>query len=292
MMGILYLVATPIGNLEDITLRALRVLREVRIIAAEDTRRTRQLITHFDIHTPLISYFEHNEAMRVEKLLEELNLGDVAIVSDGGTPTINDPGYDIIQAAINHGVNVSPIPGACAPISALIVSGLPTNQFLYLGYVPRKSSDRTKIFHSINTLPYTLVFLESPHRLVNTLLEMEKVIGNRTIGIARELTKIHEEIFRGNLEQAIEHFSNKKALGEFTIIVQGKPETTETWTEEIVKNSIILYLAKGKSVSEIAAELSGKSKWKRKEIYNLATQMKRESTQKNILPVTSMSDKT
>jgi len=173
-MGTLFLVATPIGNLEDISARALRTLRQVRLIAAEDTRVTRKLLTHFDLHTPLVSYFEHNKITRLDAILERLGEGDVALVSDAGTPGLNDPGYELVRAAIGAGHTVSPVPGPASPIAALVCSGLPADSFLYLGYMPRKSSERRESLASVAELPYTMIFLESPHRVVAALAEIER----------------------------------------------------------------------------------------------------------------------
>ena len=164
-MGNLYLVATPIGNLEDISQRALRLLRQVNLIAAEDTRQTRKLLAHFDIHTPLTSYFEHNKLGKIEQILAALERGDVALVSDAGTPGLNDPGFELVRSALAAGFTVSPVPGPSAPIAALVASGLPTDAFLYLGYLPRKSSERQQMLREVAELPYTLIFLETPHRL-------------------------------------------------------------------------------------------------------------------------------
>ncbi len=164
-MGSLYLVATPIGNLEDVSARALRVLREASLIAAEDTRQTRKLLSHYNIHTPLVSYHEHSQARRLENILEKLDGADVALVSDAGTPALNDPGFELVRLAIERGYTVTPVPGACAPIAALVVSGLPTDKFLYLGYLPHKAGDRRRFLKQIAGQPYTLIFLETPHRL-------------------------------------------------------------------------------------------------------------------------------
>ena len=199
-MSTLYLVATPIGNLEDISARGLRVLRDVKLIAAEDTRQTNKLLQRYDIHTPSLSYHEHNKLVRLEWVLEALQGGDVALVSDAGTPALNDPGYELVRAVIDAGHVVSPIPGACAPIAALVASGLPTDSFLYLGYLPRKSSERQSLLSSVCDLPYTLIFLEAPHRLLASLEDLQVILGDRKIALGRELTKLHEEIFRGSLK--------------------------------------------------------------------------------------------
>ena len=168
-MGTLYLVATPIGNLEDMSPRAVRILREAQLIAAEDTRQTQKLLTHFEIRTPITSYFEHNKLSKLEAVLGKLQEGDVALVSDAGTPALNDPGYELVRAAVMAGHRVSPVPGPASPVAALIVSGLPTDAFLYLGYLPRKSTERKNVFKQVANLPFTLVFLETPHRLLDSL---------------------------------------------------------------------------------------------------------------------------
>src|SRR5688572_8881770 len=171
-MGTLYIVPTPVGNLEDMTLRALRILREVTLIAAEDTRTTGRLLAHFEIKTSLTSYHQHNESMKLDTILEALSSGDVALVSDAGTPGLSDPGYELIRAAIDHGVTVIPLPGASALLPALVASGLPTDAFTYLGFLPRKASARRTAIEAVAVLPYTLVFYEAPHRLVETLSDL------------------------------------------------------------------------------------------------------------------------
>lgn len=272
-MGTLYLVATPIGNLEDISARALRILRQVRLIAAEDTRQTRKLLSHYDIHTPLISYHEHNKLTRLEDVLSALAQGDVALVSDAGTPALNDPGYELVRAALHAGHTVSPIPGPCAPIAALVTSGLPTDAFLYLGYLPRKAAERQRLLKSVIDLPYTLIFLETPHRLLKALADLETILGDRQIAIARELTKIHEEIWRGNISQARLYFSQNPPRGEFTLILEGKRQMTDMprqpsrWTEEQLSVAIRAGLQAGEPPSVLAKRLARASGWDRQEIY-------------------------
>ena len=223
-MSALYVIATPIGNLEDISMRALRLLREVKLIAAEDTRTTRHLLGAHDIKTPLTSYHEHSKKAKLDYLLEFLEREDLALVSEAGMPGLSDPGYDLIVAAIEHGVSVVPIPGASAVITALAVSGLPTDQFLYVGFLPRRKGQRQRILSSILEEPRTIVAFETPHRLNEALLDIEEILGNRRISVCRELTKIHEEIFRGRVSQARGHFVKPK--GEFTLVVEGK---TRAW---------------------------------------------------------------
>ncbi len=277
-MGTLYLVATPIGNLEDLSPRALRTLKEARLIAAEDTRVTRKLLTHFDIHTPLTSYFEHNKLSKLESILGALSQGDVALVSDAGTPAINDPGYELVRAALEAGHNVSPIPGPSAPLAALAASGLPTDAFLYLGYLPRKASERKELIGQSANLRYTLIFLEAPHRLVEALRDLEEGLGDRPSAIARELTKLHEEIWRGTLSQARQHFTDTEPRGEFTLVIGGHTaEEAMTWTEEQVLQAAREGLEAGESPALLASRLAAVSGWPRREIYKLSTGRKQRS---------------
>lgn len=267
-MSTLYLVATPIGNLEDITLRALRILREVPLIAAEDTRQTRKLLGHYNIDTPLIPYHEHNKARQTAKLLHKLAHGDLALVSDAGTPVINDPGYELVQAALQAGHTVTPIPGPSAPLAALIASGLPADTFLYLGYLPRTASTRRTLLQEVATLPYTLIFLETPHRLVSALADLRAELGNRAIAIGRELTKMHEEIWRGTLEEARTRFETVPPKGELTLVVTGQttPQVVR-WPLKILHAEIATALASGEAPSRLARRLAEESGWPRREIY-------------------------
>lgn len=266
-MSTLYLVATPIGNLEDISGRALRILNEVSLIAAEDTRHTARLLQHYHIHTPSISYHEHNKLVRLERVLDALLAGDVALVSDAGTPALNDPGYELVKAVIAAGHRVSPVPGACAPISALVASGLPTDAFVYLGYLPRKQRERSRLLAGISSLPYTLVFLEAPHRLLSALQDLESELGDRRVAIARELTKLHEEIFRGSLAEAIQHFNANPPRGEITMVVSGNPHPAKRWTEEQLNAEVESELTQGQTTSQLVARLTTPSGWSRREIY-------------------------
>ena len=270
----LFLVATPIGNLEDISPRALKTLRDVEIIAAEDTRRTGKLLKHFGIETELTSYFEHNKLTKIDAILERLSRGDVALVSDAGTPALNDPGYELVRAALEAGFEVVPIPGPSAPIAALVVSGLPTDKFLYMGYLPRKSGERKRALEKIVDLPYTLIFLESPHRIVSSLKDILEVLGDRNIAVAREMTKLYEEIFRGTVSQAIIWGERTKPLGEYTLVVDGNRNEVFRWSEDEMKARLITALDKGEPISQLAKELSTKSGWSRREIYKFAQQIK------------------
>jgi 16S rRNA (cytidine1402-2'-O)-methyltransferase len=269
-MGTLYLVATPIGNLEDMSPRAVRILREARLIAAEDTRHTRALLTHFDIHTPLTSYFEHNKLTKLDRILAELNLGDVALVSDAGTPAINDPGYELVRAALDSGHPVSPVPGPSAPIAALAASGLPTDSFLYLGYLPRKSAERREAVGRIVGSTYTLIFLETPHRLLDSLDDLLSVLGDRQMAAARELTKVYEQFVRGRISEVRAHFTEYGPRGEFVLVVSGKgEEPVEKWDAARLQDAIQESIKSGKKSKEIAAELAGRSGWARRDVYQL-----------------------
>ena len=274
-MGILYLVATPIGNLEDMSPRAVRILREAVLIAAEDTRHTGILLKHFDIQSPLTSYFEHNKINKLDRILEALISGDVALVSDAGTPAINDPGYELVQAALASGFDVRPVPGPSAPISALTVSGLPTDSFLYLGYLPHKAGDRRARLTEISHQPYTLIFLESPHRVVDALDDILSTLGNRRICVAREMTKMYEEFWRGSTSGALDHFKSKEPRGEFTLVIEGKmKEERSLWTEDELLKAIKSELNSGKSAKEISSELAEQSGWSKKGIYKIVVESK------------------
>jgi 16S rRNA (cytidine1402-2'-O)-methyltransferase len=269
-VGMLYLVATPIGNLEDITLRAKRILGEVDLIAAEDTRHTRQLLSHYDIHTPLTSYHEHSKPGKHKKVLAALERGDVALVSDAGTPGLNDPGYPLVRDAIEAGHSIVPIPGPSAPIAALTASGLPTDSFIFFGYVPRKQSDRAALFNSLKGEHRTAIGFEVPNRIVSTLEELLDFIGGeRQIVLGRELTKLHEEFIRGSMEEIVTRLHQEGARGEYTMILGGVKEI-ERWTEDEVRIALTHELEQGASRSEAAKSIASLSGWSRKQIYNLS----------------------
>jgi 16S rRNA (cytidine1402-2'-O)-methyltransferase len=221
--GTLYIVSTPIGNMEDITLRALRILKEVDLIAAEDTRRTGLLLKHFEIQTPLTSYFEGNELKKrgyiLSKLKEDKN---IALVSDAGTPGISDPGFRLIQLAIENQISIVPIPGPSAVITALSVSGLPTDAFLFQGFLPHKSKKRRDLLKELEEVRETLIFYESPHRFSETLKDILEILGDREIVLTRELTKVYEEILRGKVSQIQNMIGERKLKGEITLVVEGK----------------------------------------------------------------------
>jgi 16S rRNA (cytidine1402-2'-O)-methyltransferase len=221
--GSLYIVSTPIGNLEDITLRALRILKEVDLIAAEDTRHTGLLLRHFGIQKPLTSYFEGNELKKREWILSRLKQGDrIALVSDAGTPGISDPGFRLIQMVIENQIPIIPIPGPSAVIAALSVSGLPTDAFLFKGFLPHKSKKRRDLLKQLEETKETLIFYESPHRITETLKDILDILGDRKIVLTRELTKIYEEILRGKVSEIQNQVSQRKLKGEITLVISGK----------------------------------------------------------------------
>jgi len=225
--GTLYVVATPIGNLEDLSARALRVLREVAVVACEDTRRTRQLLTHFEIHTPTVSYYEHNKLVRGAWLLRQLGEGkSVALVTDAGTPGISDPGERVVSAAIAAGFRVEAVPGACALIAALTASGLPTEEFHFVGFLPVKSGQRRKKIEALRAVPGTLAFYESPYRVEKLLCELKDFFPAATVVLARELTKKFEEFLRGTPAELLEVMQKRTLKGEFVVLVNGRERVT------------------------------------------------------------------
>jgi len=260
----LYVIATPIGNLEDITLRALRLLGQVKLIAAEDTRTTRHLLDAYNIKTAVTSYHEHNKLTKLGYIMDCLKQSDVALVSEAGMPGLSDTGYELISAAINNGIRVEPIPGASAAITALIASGLPTDQFLYVGFLPRRKAGRRKLIDSIANESRTIVAFESPHRLVDAFSDILDVLGDRRIAVCRELTKLHEEIFRGTVTQAKAHFTEPR--GEVTLVIEGMPHR-----ETEVKDHIFVELKKlhkeGLTARQAIALISTRSKISRKKLY-------------------------
>lgn len=269
-MNTLYIVPTPIGNLEDITLRALRILREVSLIAAEDTRTSRILLQHYDIPTPLTSYHEHNKLAKLDAIFEALEKGDVALISDAGTPGISDPGYELIGAAIERGYKVEPLPGASAIITGLVGSGLPTDSFLYLGFLPRKSSALRQFFGSIAAQPYTLVFYESPNRLTDSLEIALQILGDRPACVARELSKKFEEFQRGSLHDLLMYFQANPPRGEITLVIAGAvPQERVEWDEEQVRGALFARLESGESLKDASKAVAAESGWDKRAVYAL-----------------------
>jgi 16S rRNA (cytidine1402-2'-O)-methyltransferase len=264
-MHTLFVIATPIGNLEDISLRALRILKEVKLIAAEDTRKTSRLLNHYQITTLMTSYYEHNKLVKLNRMLDYLAEGDMALVSEAGMPGISDPGYELIVAAIEHGITVVPIPGASAVTTALAVSGLATDRFTFLGFLPNKSAGRRRVLESVAAEKSTLIILEAPHRLRDSLKDILAILGDRHLAVCRELTKIHEEIFRGTISEALVHFTAPK--GEFTLVIDGnKNEGPKELTNEISKKLRDLRLA-GMSAKEAIAGVAAETGLSKRELY-------------------------
>ncbi|MBW4457524.1 MAG: 16S rRNA (cytidine(1402)-2'-O)-methyltransferase [Nostoc indistinguendum CM1-VF10] len=270
--GTLYVVGTPIGNLEDITFRAVRILQTVDIIAAEDTRHTGKLLQHFQVKTPQVSYHEHNRTSRIPELLEHLiNNKAIALVSDAGMPGISDPGYELVKACIEAGISVVPIPGASAAITALSAAGLPTDRFVFEGFLPAKSQQRQEHLESLQTESRTLIFYESPHRLRDTLQDLAEVWGSdRQIVLGRELTKLYEEFWRGTIAEAIARYSQREPQGEYTLVVAGIPASQPQLTEEELKAELKQLISQGISRSQASRQLAKFTSLPRRQLYQLA----------------------
>jgi len=264
-MPTLYVVATPIGNLEDISLRAIKTLREVKLIAAEDTRKTKRLLNNYDIRTPMTSYHEHNKLTKLDYILGCLEEGDVALVSEAGTPGMSDPGYELVVAANEKGIPVVPVPGPSVVVAALTISGLATDRFTYLGFLPRKAGSRRNILESVAGETGTIIILEAPHRLLTSLRDILLVLGDRRIAVCRELTKIHEEVFRGRISQAIEHFVEPR--GEFTLVIEGNVETDKAILTEEIERQLQKMRRSGGKAREVIAEVASETGISKKELY-------------------------
>ncbi len=275
-MGTLYLVATPIGNLDDMTFRAVKILKDVRLIACEDTRTSRVLLQHFGIQTPLTSYHEHNKMGKQDNLFSVLEMGgNVALISDAGTPAISDPGFELVREAITRGYTVTPIPGANAITTALIASGMPTNSFVYMGFLPKKASDRHKFLESLKAERRTLVGYESPHRLVSALETVISVMGEtRQVCVAREMTKLFEEFFRGTAREAHQRFTKENPKGEITLVIAGAPEEAILWNEATLSTELMRLVEGGESLSSASKTLAGLSGWRKGDIYALGIDKK------------------
>ncbi len=279
----LYLVATPIGNLDDMTFRAIKVLQEVQLVAAEDTRNSLKLLTHFGIKpAKLISCFEHNEIKRANEILETLGKGGaVALITDAGMPGISDPGSQVVKAVLEKGYTVVPVPGPSAIIAGLPASGLPATPFTFVGFLPAKASDRQKVLHPLKSLEQTLVFYESPHRLRASLKDMMNVFGNRQGVVGRELTKLHEEFVRGSLEDLGKHFKAVEPKGEFVVMVEGAETVDrsipEKWIGVSIEDQLVqLMKDQGLSKTEAVKSVAKLRDLPREVVYQIATQIKRE----------------
>lgn len=277
--GTLYIVSTPIGNLEDITLRALRVLREVDLIAAEDTRVTRKLLSHYDIHVPMISYRQHTRGAQAEEILDFIRQGkNVALVSDAGTPGISDPGHELIAMCIAEGIQIDVVPGPTALIAALVISGMPTSHFAFDGFPPRKDRERQAFFRSIKYDTRTILLYESPMRLQKTLETMrDELGGNRQVAIVREITKVFQEVFRGTLIEAIEHFGSSRVRGEIVIVLHGASSEEAISTPvgpEALSRRLAELMASGMSERDAVRQCVIEFKLPKRQIYAAALQLK------------------
>lgn len=271
-MGTLYVVGTPIGNLEDMTFRAVRILQSVDAIAAEDTRHTGRLLQHFQIKTPQLSYHEHNHKGRLPELLNKLSEGKaIALVTDAGIPGISDPGYELVKACIEAGIQVVPIPGASASLTALSAAGLPTDQFVFEGFLPASGTLRQQRLESLPAEQRTIILYESPHRLRVSLRDLAKSLGKeRNIVIARELTKLHEEFWRGTIEEAIAHYTHTEPKGEFTLVIAGAQLVMPVLSEDTIKAELIEIMAQGVSRSQATRQLAEMTKLPRRQLYQLS----------------------
>jgi 16S rRNA (cytidine1402-2'-O)-methyltransferase len=274
MAGVLYVVATPIGNLEDISLRALRILKEVELIAAEDTRHTGNLLGHYDIRTRLISYHEHNEKTQAAKLVERLRRGEnIALVSDAGTPAISDPGYRLVVEALSAGLQVVALPGPSAVATVLSASGLPTDRFVFEGFLPAKKQERATRLQALRAESRTMVFYEGPHRLQESLADMLNILGNRETVVAREVTKLHEEYLRGTISEVISRLGEREVKGEITVVVRGSAGESQV-SEDELKAEIRRLAAEGIGVKQVSELLGKRYHLAKRDVYKLAVQLK------------------
>lgn len=274
MQGKLYIIPTPIGNLKDITLRALETLKYVDLIAAEDTRQTLKLLNHFDIKKTLVSYHEHNEVIKVEKLIDTLREGkNIGLVSDAGTPGISDPGSVIIKACIENNISFEVLPGATAITTAVVYSGLSTKSFSFIGFLPRNRKEKREALDMVKDYTQTLVFYEAPHRLRDTLAILNEVLGNRNIAICRELTKMYEEIIRDTIENTIIHYSNNEPRGEYVLVVDGiseellKQKEIDSWSHMSLKEHIVHFMESGLSKKDAIKAVAKEREMPKSEVY-------------------------
>lgn len=279
--GVLYIVGTPIGNLEDMTFRGVRILQSVDFIAAEDTRHTGKLLKHFQVNTPQISYHEHNRHSRIPELLKQLEDGiAIALVSDAGMPGISDPGYELVKACAEAGITVVPIPGAVAAITALSASGISTEKFVFEGFLSAKAKQRRSHLESLKSEERTLIFYESPHRLRSSLQDMREIFGcDRQIVLARELTKIYEEFWRGTIAGACSYYEEKVPVGEFTLVVAGNPPTQQVFTQEELISELETIMNQGISPSQASRQLAASTSLPRRQLYQLALSLKNSDCQ-------------
>lgn len=279
--GGLYVVATPIGNLEDITVRALRILKTVALIAAEDTRHTARLLAHYHIRTPLISCHEHNEQQRTDVLIEKIRAGmAVALVSDAGTPSVSDPGYRLVRATIAAGLDVFPVPGVSAAITALSAAGLPTDTFTFVGFTPKKKGRRDALLQSLAGESRTLIFYESPHRIIDFLADLQRAMGDRPAVLAREMTKLHEEFVRGTLSQLAASLKQRSEIkGECTLLLSGAPSAESIGMGDLADRLREALADPDARLSGVAKEVARKYQLPRKTVYELALKVRHEMRQ-------------
>jgi len=274
--GTLFLCPTPIGNLEDITLRTLRVLKEVDLIAAEDTRHTRKLTRHYQIPTPLVSFHRHNQRERALELIARLRQRQsVAVVADAGMPGISDPGYELVSRAIAEGIPVVALPGPTALITALVVSGLPTGRFTFEGFLPRKKGERRRFLEMRRGHPYTMVFYEAPHRLRETLSDLEEVMGDRRLAVVRELSKIHEEAIRGTVSEVRSLLAGREVKGEITLVLEGAPAGTGPGEYASAVEEVASLVREGLSKKEAISLVARRRRFPRRHLYSLMVDWKR-----------------
>lgn len=270
--GCLFLVPTPIGNLDDMTFRAVKVLKEVDLVAAEDTRNTKNLLNHFEIPTDLISFHEHNTASRIPELIEKMEQGtNIAQVSDAGTPSISDPGKELVKAAIKDDIAVVPLPGATASTTALIASGIAPQPFYFYGFLPRKGKERTEALVDLANRMETTIIYESPYRVLKTLDDLAADFGEqRQITLARELTKLHEAFFRGSIQEAIDYYTENDPKGEFVLVIAGKPqEQVEAMTDEQIISAVNALIEAGNKPNKAIKEIASQNDLKKQVVYNL-----------------------
>ncbi len=271
-MGTLYIVPTPIGNLEDITLRALRVLKEASLIAAEDTRTSGVLLKHYDITTPATSYHEHNKLHKLNTILDALADGDVALISDAGTPGVSDPGYELVRAVIDADYPVVPLPGASAVIAALVGSGFPSDSFVYLGFLPKKDTAQRELFAELAEEQRTLIAYENPYRVADTLRNVAAVFGDeRPVCVAREISKMFEEFYRAPAAKAAARYTDEAPKGEVTLVIGGATDAELTWDESRVQQALQQRLDDGEKLSRAAKKIAKESGWNKRDVYALGT---------------------
>ncbi|MBF2077475.1 MAG: 16S rRNA (cytidine(1402)-2'-O)-methyltransferase [Synechococcales cyanobacterium T60_A2020_003] len=281
--GTLYIVGTPIGNLEDMTVRAVQVLQQVDLIAAEDTRHTGKLLHHFQVTTPQVSYHDHNRTQRLPELMHQLKQGKpIALVSDAGMPGISDPGYELVRGCVEAGIPVVPIPGVTAAITALIASGLPSDRFVFEGFLPAKSKERCDRLEQLSAESRTMVFYEAPHRLLAMLTDIAAVLGgDRSVVCARELTKLHEEFRRCRVKEAIAHYRQHEPQGEFTVVLEGAAESVPILSESALKSELQALINQGLSRSQASRQLAKQTQLSRQQIYQLALSLDADAADPN-----------